>query len=86
MDYFSNGNAPAALNTTVDEMLPGFRSGAQLEITVITNPRCINGADTSPCVLEDIYIHHCKTNVEKRLTRFDTELKVEQKYTVPKSC
>lgn len=84
--FYSDGSSPTFTNTTIDALLPGFNHDSNLNITVSTNPQCIIGKGVTPCIIEAVYLHHCKTSVEKQVTRFDNDLTIEIPVPATPSC
>lgn len=89
VSFFADGSPVVEENTTRDSMLPGFQHDPNLSITVLANPACITGnvpGLPQPCIVEQVYIHHCKTTQERQVTRFNNDLEVDMLVETAPNC
>jgi type II secretory pathway pseudopilin PulG len=83
---YSDGTPVSEVNTSQNELLPGFRHDPKMSVVVVTYPQCLIGSVASPCIIDQIVIHHCQTETQLSVANYSDESTLEVLSTVPKSC
>lgn len=85
--FYSGGTTPPLeTNVTKESLLPGFKHDPLMTLTVYTDPQCIIGAIASPCIIDQVVVHHCKTTSQVSIANWSDETTLEVFSVVPKSC